>query len=95
MTLTFGGKILNFYTFLPLAVALYVHVCKVITLTVLLLDYTIKPIVPAKKGDVVSVAEAMHKEKFGQRVKKLFEPETEAAIHAMQSGLSCCFIPQI
>nr|CAB3244458.1 protein FAM221B [Phallusia mammillata] len=50
-------------------------------------SYTAHPIVPAESNDVVSVAKAMHREKFGSRLQKLFEPETEAAIKAMQSGV--------
>ena len=48
--------------------------------------YTARPIIPAEKPELISVAEAMHREKFGERVKSLFEPETEAAIKAMESG---------
>jgi len=31
----------------------------------------------------------MHREKFGERLRTLFEPETEAAIKAMESGMVC------
>ena len=48
--------------------------------------YTARPIIPAKERELVSVAEAMHREKFGERLQDLFAPETEAAINAMQSG---------
>ncbi|XP_041087208.1 uncharacterized protein LOC121301691 isoform X1 [Polyodon spathula] len=49
--------------------------------------FTIKPIVPAKKSDVLSVAKAMHREKFGERVKELFDPERDAALMAIQTGI--------
>ncbi|XP_058877953.1 protein FAM221B-like isoform X1 [Acipenser ruthenus] len=49
--------------------------------------FTIKPIVPAKKSDVLSVAKAMHREKFGERVKELFDPERDAALKAIQTGI--------
>ncbi|XP_039615342.1 protein FAM221B-like isoform X4 [Polypterus senegalus] len=50
--------------------------------------YTINPIVPSSRGDVISVAQAMHREKFGERVKELFDPEREAALKAIQTGSS-------
>ncbi|XP_059497616.1 protein FAM221B-like [Stegostoma tigrinum] len=49
--------------------------------------YTVKPIVPAKKAELVSVAKAMHREEFGTRVKELFDPEKEAALDALQTGI--------
>ncbi|KAG2466464.1 MYO7A protein, partial [Polypterus senegalus] len=49
--------------------------------------YTINPIVPSSRGDVISVAQAMHREKFGERVKELFDPEREAALKAIQTGV--------
>ncbi|XP_039615340.1 putative Kunitz-type serine protease inhibitor isoform X2 [Polypterus senegalus] len=48
--------------------------------------YTINPIVPSSRGDVISVAQAMHREKFGERVKELFDPEREAALKAIQTA---------
>lgn len=48
--------------------------------------YTAKPIVPAENAELISVAEAMHGEKFGERLQNMFAPETEAAIKAMESG---------
>nr|XP_002126208.1 protein FAM221B [Ciona intestinalis] len=48
---------------------------------------TIRPIVPAEKAELVSVANAMHGKKFGKRLKKLFQPETNAAIKAVESGI--------
>ena len=32
------------------------------------------------------MAEAMHREKFGEKLQNLFAPETEAAIKALESG---------
>ncbi|XP_041039319.1 protein FAM221B-like [Carcharodon carcharias] len=49
--------------------------------------YTVKPIVPAKKAELISVAKAMHREEFGTRVKELFDPEKEAALDALQTGI--------
>lgn len=56
---------------------------------ILFTGFTIKPIVPAKKSDVLSVAKAMHREKFGERVKELFDPERDAALKAIQTGPVC------
>ena len=50
-------------------------------------NYTIRKIVPAEKPELISVAKAMHQEKFGRRVQKLFSPETNAAIEAIQTGI--------
>ncbi|XP_051890301.1 protein FAM221B-like [Pristis pectinata] len=49
--------------------------------------YTVKPIVPAKKAELISVAKAMHRDEFGIRVKELFDPEREAALDALQTGI--------
>ncbi|XP_038646647.1 protein FAM221B-like [Scyliorhinus canicula] len=49
--------------------------------------YTVKPIVPAEKAELISVAKAMHREQFGARVKELFDPEREAALEALQTGI--------
>jgi len=50
-------------------------------------NYTIRPIIPARKKELISVANAMHREKFAPRVKKLFQPETNAALSAIESGV--------
>ncbi|XP_072920030.1 protein FAM221B-like isoform X3 [Hemitrygon akajei] len=49
--------------------------------------YTVKPIVPAKNPELISVAKAMHRDEFGIRVKELFDPEREAALDALQTGI--------
>ena len=49
--------------------------------------YTIKPIIPARKKELISVAKAMHREAFAPRVKKLFQRETNAALDAVESGI--------
>lgn len=51
------------------------------------LQYTVQPIVPAQKAELLSVAKAMHRENFGERVKDLFSPETDAAIKALKTGI--------
>ncbi|CAH1795757.1 unnamed protein product [Owenia fusiformis] len=48
--------------------------------------YTVRKIEPAKNYDVVSFARAMNPD-FAPRVKKLFDPEREAAIAAQKSGV--------
>lgn len=40
---------------------------------------------PAKNYDVVSFARAMNDD-FAPRLKKLFDPETEAAVEAQKTG---------
>ena len=45
-----------------------------------------RPIVPAKNKDVVSMARAMNGD-FAPRLKKLFDPEREAAIAAQKTGV--------
>lgn len=50
-------------------------------------EYTCRPIIPAKKAELLPVARAMHRDEFAPRVKKLFDPEREAAIEAIQSGI--------
>lgn len=50
-------------------------------------SYTIKPIIPARKKELISVAKAMHREAFAPRVKKLFQRETNAAIDAVETGV--------
>ncbi|XP_077988532.1 protein FAM221B-like [Glandiceps talaboti] len=49
--------------------------------------YTVRPVIPAEKKELISVARAMHREEFGGRVQKLFNPETEAAVAAIKSGI--------
>ncbi|XP_072167013.1 uncharacterized protein [Diadema setosum] len=49
--------------------------------------YTLRPIIPAKKAELIDVARAMNREEFGPRVKKLFDPETQAATEAIKSGV--------
>lgn len=49
--------------------------------------YTVKPIIPAEKAELISVAKAMHREDMGSRLQNLFQPETEAAITAVQTGI--------
>ncbi|XP_010806267.1 protein FAM221B isoform X2 [Bos taurus] len=67
--------------------------------------YTIHPVVPAKQADLVGVAKAMHREKFGTQVNYLFQWEKDAALNAIQTDISVpcnmgqcrclmfCFIP--
>ena len=47
--------------------------------------YTVRKIEPAKNYDVESFARAMNPD-FAPRLKKLFDPETEAAVRAQQTG---------
>ncbi|XP_043934985.1 protein FAM221B isoform X1 [Protopterus annectens] len=63
------------------------HRCKTVTKQLVPKGYTVKPIIPARNADLVSVAKAMHREQFGKTVKQLFNPETEAAKKAMQTGI--------
>ena len=49
--------------------------------------YTMRPIIPAAKAELLPVARAMHGDDFAPRVKKLFDPEREAAIDAIQTGV--------
>nr|XP_039271344.1 protein FAM221B-like isoform X2 [Styela clava] len=48
--------------------------------------YTAKPIVPAEKAELISVAKAMHRENFGKRVQETFSPEVAAAVRAVETG---------
>ncbi|KAJ7335103.1 hypothetical protein JRQ81_013044 [Phrynocephalus forsythii] len=50
-------------------------------------SYTVRPVVPAEKAELVSVAKAMHREDFGKRAKALFHLEKEAALKSLQTGL--------
>lgn len=62
-----------------------------VLLTIFLFDfvtgYTMRPIQPAKNYDVISFARAMNDD-FGSKVKKLFDPEREAALEAQETGTS-------
>ncbi|KAM3844812.1 protein FAM221B [Vipera latastei] len=49
--------------------------------------YTVRTIVPAEKEELVSVAKAMHREKFTKNTKELFHLEKEAALKSIQTGL--------
>uniref|UniRef100_A0A674JJP7 Family with sequence similarity 221 member B n=1 Tax=Terrapene triunguis TaxID=2587831 RepID=A0A674JJP7_9SAUR len=49
--------------------------------------YTVRPIVPARRAELVAVAKAMHRDQFGREVQELFHLEREAALTAMQTGL--------
>lgn len=49
--------------------------------------YTMRPIIPATKAELLPVARAMHGDDFAPRVKKLFDPEREAAIDAIHTGV--------
>jgi len=49
--------------------------------------YTKRPIIPAEKPELLSVANAMHGKKFGKRLQKLFKPETDAALRALRTGI--------
>ncbi|KAK3602350.1 hypothetical protein CHS0354_013343 [Potamilus streckersoni] len=48
--------------------------------------YTVRKIEPAKNYDVESFARAMNPD-FAPRLKKLFDPETEAAVEAQKTGI--------
>ncbi|XP_060572303.1 protein FAM221B-like [Ruditapes philippinarum] len=48
--------------------------------------YTMRKIEPAKNYDVESFARAMNPD-FAPRLKQLFDPETEAAVRAQQTGI--------
>ncbi|XP_034297784.2 protein FAM221B isoform X3 [Pantherophis guttatus] len=50
-------------------------------------SYTVRTIVPAEKEELVSVAKAMHREKFAKSTKELFHLEKEAALKSLQTGL--------
>ncbi|XP_075772331.1 uncharacterized protein LOC142824336 isoform X2 [Pelodiscus sinensis] len=49
------------------------------------LGYTVRPVVPARRAELVAVAKAMHRERFGKEVQELFHLEREAALQAMQT----------
>lgn len=48
--------------------------------------YKAHPVVPAKQAELVEVAKAMHREKFGAQVNNLFQWEKNAALNAIQTG---------
>lgn len=50
-------------------------------------DYTIKPVIPARTAELLDVARAMHRDQFASRVKKLFDPEREAALQAIHTSI--------
>ena len=54
-----------------------------------LVGYTVRPIKPAKNYDVISFARAMNDD-FAPKVKKLFDPETTAALDAQETGIIRC-----
>ena len=49
--------------------------------------YTVRHVIPAEKKELISVARAMNREEFGPRLQKLFNPETEAAVEAVTTGV--------
>lgn len=49
--------------------------------------YKVQPVIPAAKAELLTVARSMHGENFAPRVKKLFDPEREAATDAIKSGV--------
>ncbi|XP_044877276.1 protein FAM221B [Mauremys mutica] len=49
--------------------------------------YSVRPVVPARRAELVAVAKAMHREQFSREVQELFHLEREAALKAMQTGL--------
>lgn len=49
--------------------------------------YTMRPIISAAKAELLPVARAMHGDDFAPRVKKLFDPEREAAMDAIETGV--------
>lgn len=49
--------------------------------------YDIRPVVPAKKSELIPVAKAMHREEFGSRLHSLFQPEKDAALEAIDSDV--------
>lgn len=48
--------------------------------------YTSRPVVPAKRAELVDVAKAMHREHFGTQVEYLFQWEKDSALKAIQTG---------
>lgn len=46
-----------------------------------------KPVVPAEKAELLSVAKAMHRENFAKNVKALFHLEKEAALKSIETGV--------
>jgi hypothetical protein len=62
-----------------------VHCATLLYIILLRLGYTMRQVQPAKNYDVVSFGRAMNDD-FGGRVKKLFDPEREAALSTLNSG---------
>ncbi|XP_007498852.1 protein FAM221B isoform X3 [Monodelphis domestica] len=46
-----------------------------------------RPLAPSEKPEVLTVARAMHRDKFGHHVKQLFQWDKDATLKAIQSGL--------
>ncbi|XP_044534143.1 protein FAM221B [Gracilinanus agilis] len=46
-----------------------------------------RPLAPAEKPEVLTVARAMHRDKFGHHVKQLFQWEKDVTLKAIQTGL--------
>jgi len=57
----------------------------------LIVGYTMRPIQPAKNYDVISFARAMNDD-FGPKIKKLFDPEREAALTAQETGIMLVYV---
>nr|XP_048276151.1 protein FAM221B isoform X2 [Myodes glareolus] len=49
--------------------------------------YPSRPVVPAKRAELVEMAKAMHREHFGTQVEYLFQWEKDSALKAIQTGL--------
>lgn len=49
-------------------------------------DYTVHPVVPTKQAELMEVAKAMPREKFGAPANYLFQWEKNAALNAIQTG---------
>ena len=48
---------------------------------------TVRPIKPANQYDVISMARAMNRDNFAERVQEIFEPERDGALLAIQTGI--------
>uniref|UniRef100_A0A8D2JSB1 Family with sequence similarity 221 member B n=1 Tax=Sciurus vulgaris TaxID=55149 RepID=A0A8D2JSB1_SCIVU len=51
------------------------------------LGYTGSPVVPANQAELVKMAKAMHREKFGAQLNHLFQWEKDTTLNAIQTGL--------
>ncbi|XP_051021009.1 LOW QUALITY PROTEIN: protein FAM221B [Acomys russatus] len=49
--------------------------------------YRSRPVVPAKREELVEVAKTMHREQFGAQVNNLFQWEKDSALQVIQTGL--------